>query len=173
MRDIKRSPAPALRRRLAGFAQKELRAGSVIDHCQAAHAVGFRYCAWRAAMRRNRVHTLDRHTMNLSGIVVVATPQALEAVAAQVTALPGIVLARLDRRGARIALVQAADGMAQEAAGLRAIQRTHGVVKVDLVSHVFDDRPERAPDVDAILPTLATERGVHVHTMGDPAHDRS
>jgi nitrate reductase NapAB chaperone NapD len=111
--------------------------------------------------------------MNLSGIVVVATPQALEAVAAQVTALPGIVLARLDRRGARIALVQAADCMAQEAAGLRAIQRTHGVVKVDLVSHVFDDRPEREPDVGAILPTLAAERGVHVHTMGEPAHERS
>lgn len=110
--------------------------------------------------------------MNLSGIVVVATPQALESVAVQVTALPGIVLARLDRRSARIALVQAAECMAQEAAGLRAIQRTQGVVKVDLVSHVFDDRPDRAPDVGAILPSLAAERGVHVHTMGEAQNER-
>ncbi len=105
--------------------------------------------------------------MNLSGIVVVATPQTLETVAAQVTALPGIALARLDRRGARIALVLTADCMAQEAAGLRAIQRTHGVVKLDLVSHVFHDRPECAPDVSAILPSLAAERDVHVHSISE------
>ncbi len=106
--------------------------------------------------------------MNLSGIVVVATPHTLETVAARVTALPGVIVARIDRRGARIALVHGADGMAQEAAGLRAIQRTLGVVKVDLVSHVFDDCPGREPDIGAILPSLAVERGVHLHTMGEP-----
>lgn len=109
--------------------------------------------------------------MNLSGIVVVATPQTLETVATQVTALPGIVLARLDRRGARLALVLAAECMAQEAAGLRAIQRTHGVVKVDLVNHVFDDRPARDADVAVLLPSLAAERGFRVHTMGESALD--
>lgn len=95
--------------------------------------------------------------MNLSGIAVIATPQNVEAVAARLTALPGVQVAQIDRDGGRLVLVQEATSVGDEVEGFRAIQRTPGVVSADLVCHFFGDQAMPEPELSQVLARLNAE----------------
>lgn len=93
--------------------------------------------------------------MNLSGIVVVVDrPENIEPVAQAVAALPGIEVAQVDRTSGRLVLVQEAASVGEEMDGFRAVQRTAGVVNVDLVFHYFGDETGFEPDLNAALTRL-------------------
>lgn len=108
--------------------------------------------------------------MNLSGIAVIATPQTVEAVAARLTALPGVQVARIDRDGGRLVLVQEAASVADEVEGFRCIQRTPGVVSADLVCHFFGDQSVPEPDLAMVLARLNAEpHDDRIHSSDAPA----
>lgn len=85
--------------------------------------------------------------MNISGILVTATPAAVPDVVKRLAALPFVEVAQIDAVGGRVVVVQERASVADEMDGLRAIQRLPGVVAADLVVHYFgdEDRPAELP----------------------------
>ncbi len=87
--------------------------------------------------------------MNLSGILVVTRPQRLEALVSTLNALPGVAVHHSDPQTGRIVVVQEADSVDAEVAGLRRIQSLPGVALAEMVYHYFgDDVQLREPEAD-------------------------
>lgn len=96
--------------------------------------------------------------MNLSGILVMARPENLPGVVAELGTLPGVEVHQQDPVG-RVVVVLEADSVRAEADGLRRIQRVPGVLMAEMVVHYFEDDDETVselpPDI-AALPGLNT-----------------
>lgn len=94
--------------------------------------------------------------MNLSGILVMARPEHLSGVVAELGALPGVEVHQQDPAG-RVVVVLEADSVRAEADGLRQIQRVPGVLMAEMVVHYFENDDEALaelpPDI-AALPGL-------------------
>ncbi len=75
--------------------------------------------------------------MNLSGILVVATPQHLEAVVTRLSALPGVEVYHTDAQTGRIVVVQEAESVDAEVAGLKRIKQLPEVLLAEMVYHYF------------------------------------
>lgn len=94
--------------------------------------------------------------MNLSGILVMARPEHLPGVVAELGALPGVEVHQQDPAG-RLVVVLEADSVRAEADGLRRIQRLPGVLMAEMVVHYFEDDDEalaELPPEIAALPGL-------------------
>lgn len=83
--------------------------------------------------------------MNLSGILVVATPQNLGAVVADLTALPGVEVHHTDPPSGRIIVVQEAESIDEEVAGLKRIKQLSRVVMAEMAYHYFAEDPQNYP----------------------------
>ncbi|MEW5893511.1 MAG: chaperone NapD [Pseudomonadota bacterium] len=86
--------------------------------------------------------------MNLSGILVVAKPEWLDTVIAELKALPGLEVHQTEPDTGRIVVVQEAPDIRAEMAALRAIKALPHVVLAEMVYHyiaedeqVFDELP--------------------------------
>lgn len=77
--------------------------------------------------------------MNLSGILVVTRPQRLEEMVTTLNALPGVEVHHSDPQTGRIVLVQEADSVDAEVAGLRRIQSLPEVALAEMVYHYFGE----------------------------------
>ena len=93
--------------------------------------------------------------MNLSGILVVADTDHIDAVLAQLAALDGVEIAQCDRAGGRIVLVQEAPHVGAEVAGFSRIRALPHVLSADLVCHYFGDEPLAEPQIESALSSLA------------------
>ncbi len=78
-------------------------------------------------------------TLNLSGILVTASPGHVDTVAAALAALPGVEVTQCDAASGRIVVVHEAADVGAEVAGFGRIRALAHVVSADLVCHVFDD----------------------------------
>ena len=94
--------------------------------------------------------------MNLSGILVMAKPENLPGVVADLAALPGVEVHQQDPAG-RVVVVLEADSVRAETDGLRRIQKLPGVLMAEMVVHYFEDDEEAVSELPpeiAALPGL-------------------
>jgi nitrate reductase NapD len=82
--------------------------------------------------------------MNLSGILVVVPPERLEACAADLSALPGVEVHHTDPATGRLIVVQEADDVDAEMAGLLAIKARPHVRLAEMVYHYFATEGEES-----------------------------
>ena len=94
--------------------------------------------------------------MNLSGILVVADTDHIDAVLAQLAALDGVEIAQCDRAGGRIVLVQEAPHVGAEVAGFSRIRALPHVLSADLVCHYFGEEQLAEPQIESALASLDT-----------------
>ncbi len=81
-------------------------------------------------------------TLNLSGILVVTRPRDLASAVATLNALGGVEVHYCNEVDGRIVVVQEAEDVEQEIAGLKRIQALPEVLRAELVYHRFDQDNE-------------------------------
>lgn len=79
--------------------------------------------------------------MNLSGIAVSVSPQTFDETITRLADLSGVEIHYQDPSSARVVLVQEAESVDAEVAGLKQIKAIPGVVVAELVYHYFADDP--------------------------------
>lgn len=79
--------------------------------------------------------------MNLSGIAVSVSPRNYDETVTRLEELSGVEVHYQDPASARIVLVQEAESVDAEVAGLKQIKAIPGVVVAELVYHYFADDP--------------------------------
>ena len=77
--------------------------------------------------------------MNLSGILVVVPPDAIETIVSQLDELPGVSVHHRDDPTGRIIVVQEAETVHAEVDGLRRIKALPGIIFAELVYHYLAD----------------------------------
>ncbi|MCM2329552.1 MAG: chaperone NapD [Lysobacter sp.] len=82
--------------------------------------------------------------MNLSGILVVVLPERLAECAADLSTLPGVEVHHTDPATGRLIVVQEADDVAAEMAGLTAIKARPHVRMAEMVYHYFANEGEES-----------------------------
>ena len=82
--------------------------------------------------------------MNLSGILVVVPPERLADCAADLATLPGVEVHHTDPATGRLIVVQEADDVAAEIAGLTAIKARPHVRMAEMVYHYFANEGEES-----------------------------
>jgi nitrate reductase NapD len=90
--------------------------------------------------------------MNYSGIVVICKPEQMSGVAGRLAALPGVEVHHQDVSQGKIIVVQEAESVDAEMAGVKRIKRVAGVILADMMYHYFEDDP-------GILEGLAARAG--------------
>ena len=93
--------------------------------------------------------------MNLSGILVVASPEHFDECVAVLPTLEGVEVHQTDAETGRIVVVQAAPTVDAEIEGLKRIQSLPYVAAASLVYHYFGDSSETEADLAAALARLA------------------
>ena len=84
--------------------------------------------------------------MNLSGILVVSTPPAIDALIEALNAMPGLEVHNIDRDSSKLIVVQEAESIHDEIDGLKKIKKLPGIVLADMVYHYFADDESLAPE---------------------------
>ncbi len=92
--------------------------------------------------------------MNISGILVLAAPAQVEAVAHRLRALDGVDIHHVESATGRIIVTQEAESVAAEIDGLKRIRTIAGVVMAEMAYHWFE---EDASPVDTVPPELEGE----------------
>lgn len=77
--------------------------------------------------------------MNLSGILVVARPEAFDPCVAALRAFDGVEVRYADRDTSRIVIVHAASGIDAEVEAFARVRALPGVLSADLIYHYFGD----------------------------------
>ena len=80
--------------------------------------------------------------VNLSGILVVASPERLDAVSTTLAELPGVDVHQSDPETGRMVVTQEAPDVAAEVAGLKRIKSLPDVIMAEMVVHWFADDAE-------------------------------
>ena len=80
---------------------------------------------------------MPRVPMNLSGILVVVPPERMAECAADLATLPGVEVHHSDPATGRLIVVQEADDVDAEMAGLLAIKARPHVLLAEMVYHHF------------------------------------
>ena len=75
--------------------------------------------------------------MNLSGILVVSTPAEIDKLIDTLNAMPGLEVHHVDRETSKLIVVQEAESIHDEVAGLKKIKKLPGIVLADMVYHYF------------------------------------
>ena len=82
--------------------------------------------------------------MNLSGILVVVPPERLSECAADLETLPGVEVHHTDPATGRLIVVQEADDVDAETAGLLAIKARPHVRLAEMVYHYFENEGDES-----------------------------
>jgi nitrate reductase NapD len=92
--------------------------------------------------------------MNLSGILVVVTPERTPAAAQRLAALPGMEVYHTDAASGRIVVIQEAGSVAEEVDGLKRIKSLPWVILAEMVYHYFEEDSSLSlgppPELDAM-----------------------
>jgi nitrate reductase NapD len=83
--------------------------------------------------------------MNLSAILVLVSPDQLDASIDSLNGLPGVEVHHTETATGRVIVVQEADSVSAEVDGLRRIQSQPYVRMAELVNHYFEEDPELQP----------------------------
>ena len=80
--------------------------------------------------------------MNISGILVVTTPDHIDNVSEKLQALPGIDIHFTDNETGRIVITQEAETIRDEVDGLKRIRTIPHVILAEMSSHYFEEDRE-------------------------------
>ncbi len=75
--------------------------------------------------------------MNLSGILVMTSPNSVHDMAATLDAMPTLEVHQIEHDTGRIIVVQEAEDVDQEIEGLKAIKKLPGIILAEMVYHYF------------------------------------
>jgi nitrate reductase NapD len=89
--------------------------------------------------------------MNISGILVVVSPQRVESMADRLNGLDGIEVHHVDAPSGRIVITQEAESIKDEVAGLKRIQALPGIILAEMSYHNFEDDSELLQGIPADL----------------------
>jgi nitrate reductase NapD len=84
--------------------------------------------------------------MNLSGILVISTPPEIDALVDTLNAIPSLEVHHIDRESSRLIVVQEAESVHDEVAGLKNIKKLPGIVLAEMVYHYFGEGNANAPE---------------------------
>jgi nitrate reductase NapD len=101
--------------------------------------------------------------MNISGILVIVSPERVDSMAAQLNQLDGIDVHHIDAASGRIVITQEAATIRDEVDGLKRIRALPGIILAEMSYHNFEDDTEL---LDAIPAELDDE---HPERAGIPA----
>ena len=80
--------------------------------------------------------------MNISGILVVVSPQRVDSMVEQLKQLDGIDVHHIDAATGRIVITQEAATIRDEVDGLKRIQALPGIILAEMSYHNFEDDSE-------------------------------
>jgi nitrate reductase NapD len=89
--------------------------------------------------------------MNISGILVIVSPQRVEPMTNQLNGLDGIDVHHIDAASGRIVITQEAESIKEEVDGLKRIQALPGVILAEMSYHSFEDDSELLHGIPAEL----------------------
>ena len=89
--------------------------------------------------------------MNISGILVVVSPQRVESMVDLLNGLDGIDVHHIDAASGRIVITQEAATISDEVDGLKRIQALPGVILAEMSYHNFEDDSELLQGIPAEL----------------------
>ena len=89
--------------------------------------------------------------MNISGILVVVSPQRVESMVDQLNGLDGIDVHHIDATSGRIVITQEAASIRDEVDGLKRIQALPGIILAEMSYHNFEDDSELLQGIPADL----------------------
>ena len=89
--------------------------------------------------------------MNISGILVVVSPQRVESMVEQLQGLDGIDVHHIDASTGRIVITQEAATISDEVDGLKRIQALPGIILAEMSYHNFEDDSELLQGIPADL----------------------
>lgn len=80
--------------------------------------------------------------MNISGILVIVSPQQVESMVNQLNGLDGIDVHHIEAASGRIVITQEAETIREEVDGLKRIQALPGIILAEMSYHNFEDDSE-------------------------------
>ena len=89
--------------------------------------------------------------MNISGILVVVSPQQVDSMVDQLQQLDGIDVHHIDAATGRIVITQEAATIRDEVDGLKRIQALPGIILAEMSYHNFEDDSELLQGIPADL----------------------
>lgn len=89
--------------------------------------------------------------MNISGILVVVSPQRVDSMVEQLQQLDGIDVHHIDAATGRIVITQEAATIRDEVDGLKRIQALPGIILAEMSYHNFEDDSELLQGIPADL----------------------
>ena len=87
--------------------------------------------------------------MNISGILVVVTPEQVESTVEKLNLLDGVDVHHIDGPTGRIVITQEAETIHDEVEGLKRIRALPGIILAEMSYHNFEDDteiPEKIPE---------------------------
>jgi nitrate reductase NapD len=89
--------------------------------------------------------------MNISGILVIVSPQRVESMVDQLNRLDGIDVHHIDAETGRIVITQEAESIRDEVDGLKRIRALPGIILAEMSYHNFEDDTELVEGIPAEL----------------------
>jgi nitrate reductase NapD len=89
--------------------------------------------------------------MNISGILVIVSPQRVESMVNQLNQLDGIDVHHIDAETGRIVITQEAESIRDEVDGLKRIRALPGIILAEMSYHNFEDDTELVEGIPAEL----------------------
>jgi nitrate reductase NapD len=95
--------------------------------------------------------------MNISGILVIVSPQRVDSMVDQLNGMDGIDVHHIEAATGRIVITQEAEHISDEVDGLKRIRALPGIILAEMSYHNFEEDKEL---VDAIPADLADESNI-------------
>jgi nitrate reductase NapD len=89
--------------------------------------------------------------MNISGILVIVSPQQVDSMVEQLARLDGIDVHHVDTATGRIVITQEAETIRDEMDGLKRIRALPGIILAEMSYHNFEDDTELLDGIPAEL----------------------
>ena len=101
--------------------------------------------------------------MNISGILVIVSPQRVDSMVDQLNGMDGIDVHHIEATTGRIVITQEAESIAEEVEGLKRIRALPGIILAEMSYHNFEEDQELVDaipadlDDDANIPAFLNE----------------
>ncbi len=95
--------------------------------------------------------------MNISGILVIVSPQRVDSMVDQLNGMDGIDVHHIEAATGRIVITQEAEHISDEVDGLKRIRALPGIILAEMSYHNFEEDKEL---VDAIAADLDDESNI-------------
>ena len=105
--------------------------------------------------------------MNISGILVIVSPQRVESMVDHLNGLDGIEVHHIEAATGRIVITQEAETIKAEVDGLKRIRALPGIILAEMSYHNFEDDNEL---IDAIPEDLDNAANIPAYLNEEPAN---